>query len=189
MSDYKPIETHYNGYKFRSRLEARWAVFFDKVGIKYSYEPEGFKLSDGSLYLPDFYLPESKQFFEVKGVMSEKDLHKIKQFIEDTNHSCTVGYDDFTFEACENGWDDRFHLTTKENSRLVICGKCDKYYFAGIEGSYKCQCCGAHDGDSYFWIQAEGNLTYLTDPVIEDAILTAKQARFEHGEKPRRRRN
>lgn len=24
----KPIETIYNGYHFRSRLEARWAVFF-----------------------------------------------------------------------------------------------------------------------------------------------------------------
>jgi hypothetical protein len=25
----KAIETHYKGYRFRSRLEARWAVFFD----------------------------------------------------------------------------------------------------------------------------------------------------------------
>lgn len=32
--DIKPIETHYNGYRFRSRLEARWAVFFDALGIK-----------------------------------------------------------------------------------------------------------------------------------------------------------
>ena len=27
----KPIETKYNGYRFRSRLEARWAVFFDMI--------------------------------------------------------------------------------------------------------------------------------------------------------------
>jgi hypothetical protein len=31
----KTIETIYNGYRFRSRLEARWAVFFDAMGIKY----------------------------------------------------------------------------------------------------------------------------------------------------------
>ncbi len=37
----KAIDTVYNGYKFRSRLEARWAVFFDAAGIKYEYEPEG----------------------------------------------------------------------------------------------------------------------------------------------------
>ena len=35
----KPIETIYKGYRFRSRLEARWAVFFDALGIEYEYEP------------------------------------------------------------------------------------------------------------------------------------------------------
>ena len=52
--DIKPIETYYNGYRFRSRLEARWAVFFDALGVKYEYEPEGFKLPSGRMYLPDF---------------------------------------------------------------------------------------------------------------------------------------
>lgn len=47
MSEIKSIETYYNGYRFRSRLEARWAVFFDAAGIKYEYEPEGFELDDG----------------------------------------------------------------------------------------------------------------------------------------------
>lgn len=31
----KSIDTHYNGYKFRSRLETRWAVFIDKFHISY----------------------------------------------------------------------------------------------------------------------------------------------------------
>ena len=47
------IETRYNGYKFRSRLEARWAVFFDAAHIEYRYEPEGYVLSDGRAYLPE----------------------------------------------------------------------------------------------------------------------------------------
>jgi len=47
------IETKHNGFLFRSRLEARWAVFFDEMGIKYEYEPEGFKTKCG-YYLPDF---------------------------------------------------------------------------------------------------------------------------------------
>jgi hypothetical protein len=37
------IETHYKGYRFRSRLEARWAVFFDALGYEWQYEPEGFE--------------------------------------------------------------------------------------------------------------------------------------------------
>lgn len=52
----KAIETVYRGYRFRSRLEARWAVFFDELEIKWQYEPEGFE-HDGERWLPDFFLP------------------------------------------------------------------------------------------------------------------------------------
>lgn len=79
----KAIETIYNGYRFRSRLEARWAVFFDACGIPYEYEVEGFD-SDGSWYLPDFYLPEVNRWFEVKGQkLSEPELDKILRFCID----------------------------------------------------------------------------------------------------------
>jgi len=49
------IETHYNNCRFRSRTEARWAAYFDYLGIKYEYEPEGFEI-DRTRYLPDFLL-------------------------------------------------------------------------------------------------------------------------------------
>ena len=62
----KAIETIYKGYRFRSRLEARWAVFFDALGIWWEYEPEGMVLSDGSYYLPDFFLIDMNCYFEVK---------------------------------------------------------------------------------------------------------------------------
>lgn len=61
----KAIETRYNGYRFRSRLEPRWAVFFDSLGIAYEYEKEGFAL-DGCFYLPDFWLPVWRTWVEVK---------------------------------------------------------------------------------------------------------------------------
>jgi hypothetical protein len=32
-------QTAYNGVIFRSRLEARWAAFFDLAGWKWEYEP------------------------------------------------------------------------------------------------------------------------------------------------------
>lgn len=59
------IETVYHGYRFRSRLEARWAVFFDALGIAWTYEPEGYDLN-GKWYLPDFWLPEFPLFIEIK---------------------------------------------------------------------------------------------------------------------------
>lgn len=49
--DIKAIPTTYAGVRFRSRLEARWAAFFDLCGIKWEYEP--FDL-DG--WAPDFLL-------------------------------------------------------------------------------------------------------------------------------------
>jgi hypothetical protein len=49
----KPIETIWKGYRFRSRTEARWAVFLDAQGIEFEYEPEGVILPSGP-YLPDF---------------------------------------------------------------------------------------------------------------------------------------
>lgn len=73
MSDIKPIETRYKGYRFRSRLEARWAVFFDALNMRWEYEKEGFVLHTGERYLPDFWLPEIKLWIEVKG---ELDWHK-----------------------------------------------------------------------------------------------------------------
>jgi len=92
----KPIETWYRGYRFRSRQEARWAVFYDAAGISWRYEQEGYDLSAVELpnepggleqvhfghirenpeagnkkgiprwYLPDFYLPKQKCWVEVK---------------------------------------------------------------------------------------------------------------------------
>lgn len=64
----KAIETRYKGYRFRSRLEARWAVFFDHLGLRWQFEPEGFDLSAHGLgyYLPDFFLPDLNYWIEVK---------------------------------------------------------------------------------------------------------------------------
>lgn len=76
MAEIKPIETIYNGYRFRSRLEAKWAVFFDALHIKYEYEPEGYKLSNGTFYLPDFFLPEFNIFAEVKPDIGVENLEK-----------------------------------------------------------------------------------------------------------------
>jgi len=71
----KAIETEFDGYKFRSRLEARWAVFFKTLGIPYAYEKEGFDL-EGTWYLPDFWLPEQQYWIEVKGQDPTEEEHR-----------------------------------------------------------------------------------------------------------------
>ncbi len=59
------IPTDYHGYHFRSRLEVRWAVFFEALGVRYRYEPERFDLGE-FCYIPDFYLPGFRMWAEVK---------------------------------------------------------------------------------------------------------------------------
>lgn len=81
----KPIETEYKGYKFRSRLEARWAVFFDAIGVKWQYEVEGFSLSDGRYYLPDFRVTTEKElvyWYEIKP-LEDKGDGKLQRFAMD----------------------------------------------------------------------------------------------------------
>jgi len=56
MSEITAKPTWYKGVQFKSRLEARWAVFFDEMGIKYIYEPRPVQLKYGIRYLPDFLL-------------------------------------------------------------------------------------------------------------------------------------
>ena len=81
MSTVKAIETEYNGYRFRSRLEARWAVFFDSMEIRYQYEPEGFEAAGGLRYLPDFYLTDLEAYVEVKP-FEESRLPELKKCCE-----------------------------------------------------------------------------------------------------------
>lgn len=53
--EYKAKPTRYREVLFRSRLEARWAVCFDELGIPWQYEPEKFDLGE-LRYIPDFHL-------------------------------------------------------------------------------------------------------------------------------------
>lgn len=73
----KAIETVYKGYRFRSRLEARWAVFFEKLGWEWRYEHQGYEIGWGEdriPWLPDFEITvprfagePTRLYVEVKG--------------------------------------------------------------------------------------------------------------------------
>lgn len=45
------IPTEYSGVTFRSRLEAKWAQFFDMIGVEWEYEPKQVKG-----WIPDFLI-------------------------------------------------------------------------------------------------------------------------------------
>jgi hypothetical protein len=86
----KAIETLYKGYRFRSRLEARWAVFFDASKIEWEYEVEGYELPSGR-YLPDFWLPQVNMWAEVKaGDFLDAEIIKCGELSTATGFECLM---------------------------------------------------------------------------------------------------
>lgn len=75
-------DTVYSGCRFRSRLEARWAVFFDAVGILWVYLPE----ESTPEYSPDFWLPEHQWHVEVLPLEGESCEDRRKQISHFDDH-------------------------------------------------------------------------------------------------------
>jgi len=81
---YKAHETNYSGVKFRSRLEARWAAFFDLAKWEWKYEP-----IDLPGWTPDFWVKWSCGHSECNGhhtlLVEVKPYSDIREF---DNHPC-----------------------------------------------------------------------------------------------------
>lgn len=150
----KAIPTRYKGYHFRSRSEARCAVFFDSLGIVWNYEQEGYALNSGC-YLPDFYLPNARSFLEIKpGAAGEGDVPKWKELVDLTGNSLVIFNADFDHPFA---W--------------LIVRK-------GVTAQLQCNpsLSREHVLDIVVaWLH--GNLCR-----VDDAVKDAKSARFEHGE-------
>lgn len=88
VPSYEPVRvipTRYRGVLYRSRTEARYAVFFDRLGVEAVYEPEGYILPSGA-YLPDFYIPAWQIFVEVKGEAPiEVEITKARELAKATH--------------------------------------------------------------------------------------------------------
>lgn len=199
----KVIETEYNGYRFRSRLEARWAVFFDALGIKYQYEPEGFD-ADGVKYLPDFYLPDADRWIEIKGKkLSVDEIRKCEAFCEEQDKDGVL-FTIFIGQPLENF----MMLKPGEDGKPELTANPKEAVFVGIQGfSYRWKSAEwvlpdgsrAHDSGNLFVCHSDlceqevlsrfspalWNCTWdrNDEKLIRSAVL-ARKARFEHGETP-----
>ena len=68
------------GFRVRSSAEANLVRIFNYLGIVYEYETKRFKLSDGSVYICDFYLPDFDLNIELKPAKCPKGVDKINLF-------------------------------------------------------------------------------------------------------------
>lgn len=205
MSEFKAIQTEYKGYLFRSRLEARWAVFFDAMGIEWEYEPEGIVLSDGTNYLPDFYLPHFHCYFEVKRRSIKGTPEEERAISKISNGEYTDSWagmicfgdpmDDDLYIFCqemddggggsyENPVTIGFHPETHEPYLFAYNDRRDRTFFTHF---------GEDMEDSYIPMVTHEYGTYQYRDFVNKRVYRARelarQARFEHGETPRVRRS
>lgn len=185
----KAIDTPYRNHLFRSRLEARYAVYFDELGCVWEYEKEGFDLGNGLFYLPDFYLPQYGIYAEIKPIkFNFKEHQKCKRLAVLSQKKVIelVG------------------LPNVQESTVIIpfqhyvCSKCgftETYDFDGKR--VYCQCKAKHniiksvnEVEAVLLLHSEKPDykplyytaymdVYTNDKVVQSAIKKATEARFE----------
>lgn len=69
----------YKNIWMRSSWEVKYAQYLDKNNIKWLYESKTFDLGN-TTYTPDFYLPETDIYIEIKGYLRPNSKNKIKLF-------------------------------------------------------------------------------------------------------------
>ena len=166
------IVTTYAGVTFRSRLEARWAVFFDLMCIPWIYEP-----FDAHGYVPDFLLTGDRPLLvEVKPLSTTRPM---LPFLQKTVERCdpiwqgdmiVVGVTPLPTPHREPPWVGAVHPVAGVMAELMDefdrarplkdryapgfalwarCSFCGKPGFFHGEMSYAIRPCGHHDGDHY----------------------------------------
>ncbi len=199
IRELKPIETQFKGYRFRSRTEARWAIFFEQISeIDWSYEVQGFHLPNGEYYLPDFLVisPQGRKiWYEVKPEGSDMGLSKVKSFNEMSPEQCYVLRGDP-------------YSMLMDDNEVFMCPRCglinDPAYGINVYGSadayYGCQPCdfetpcggqNPKEKGVFFdiWPDPHKGSMHLDRRLwdvyvdrVKSAASLARRSRFEHGE-------
>ena len=166
----KAIETQYKGYKFRSRLEARWAVCFDALELEWEYEKEGFVL-DGTPYLPDFWIETWKSWVEIKPMVRDE---------QSKGHDRCIDLSKMTSSRClllsGTPWRQEHDVIVCEDGYTVFLGELAeinawKPQFVGLAVMSK-------DAESWH------PLDCIESNMLDEAFARARSARFEHGQTP-----
>jgi len=134
----KAIETEYNGILFRSRLEARWAIFFDALKIEWVYDPDCFLLSNNQKYTPDFYIPKYKLYIEVKPSLWWQNIDYHKNRYELFEKNLLILSDDFPSLRVNRLY--QFDEGKKYINNVVFCPnrKYEPFFYSGNDlGSYE----------------------------------------------------
>jgi hypothetical protein len=153
------ITTTYRGIEYRSRLEARWAAFFTRLGWTFTYEP-----FDGDGYIPDFILHgDNPVLVEIKPATIPAEYNApIAKMVQGVaahwNHDLLIlGVTPLPFIG-NLSWEQHPSLgLLGENigpgwefggARWMTCGQCGLIGFFHEDMGFDGRTCGHYDGDA-----------------------------------------
>ncbi len=147
MRSSKNLPSFYKGQLMASQLECKWAFFLDHLNIKWQYEPERLQLPSGSVYMPDFFLPELGSWLEIKGNQNcsrLKKTYELSCLIADEKPKVFVGLADGHLG---------FYLPDSMKLRPateVSCSQCPGNWFRPLYGQSTDNCphCHSHQDNS-----------------------------------------
>lgn len=161
VTERRSIPTRYRGRLFRSKLECDWARAFDALGVVWEYEKEGAYWGD-VFYLPDFWLPRSRQFVEVKAIFEPDDCRRIQALLSHVTPRAFTSDEqpDIPLVAYVPGGN--FYGWMRSGNReesfaqflmqravpvlLFQCDRCEGWWFAMPDLGWGCRCCRVSDG-------------------------------------------
>jgi hypothetical protein len=194
VNEIKAIETSYKGYRFRSRIEARWAIFLDALGVAWEYEHQGYDLGHFGHYLPDFWLTDWDVYLEIKPVLPKpEERYKIMALGQYGENEAKCPADEFGVHMLiGNPWPEEYwffshiqgvHAAPFPTAEWCVCSSCGQPgVFVRLEGltlwslmAPPCDC-------------REELASFRSSDFLMAAFRAARSARFEHGETPDPRR-
>jgi len=139
------IPTTYQGVRFRSRTEARFAALFDEFEWPWQYEP-----FDLNRYVPDFILkfPPGDLLVEVKGPLEHVELAQFKIEASEWNKEALVLVQ---LDGAIIGriWDWSGGEPVWCDAELFRCLSCGMTSVLAREGSWRCRLCGVGGDNSH----------------------------------------
>lgn len=191
----KARPTWYRNCQFRSRIEARWCIFMDHIGVPWNYEVDTYNVAPGIQYGPDFYLPRQECWLEIKhrparpheqrkarllALLFREPIHILGGPIPDPDrlselHTWSCWPAEFVSDA-----DKRLHaewepdagglpVLETEGFRWVQCPDCDDVAltYGGALDAIECGCCEPYfDGTTYHYEQPLGMTRAMREAYI-----------------------
>lgn len=187
------ITTLFDGIEFRSRLEARWASFFRRIGWEFTYEP-----FDGDGYIPDFLIHGAAPLLvEVKPAATEGDyrapLDKITDGLADhwQHDILVVGASPLPFlpvtswgaEMPAAGLLGEFLGEVNGSPEWSFdaglwfrCANCRQVAIFHEVMTYKGRPCGCYEGDHFLWMLDEPVITAAWSQACNDVKWRGRAA-------------